>query len=101
MDGEDKQLDKIIAILHRDKSALADRYGVTKLGVFGSIARGESTVSSDVDIVVQTKVPDLFMMVHLKEELEKLLGARVDLVRYWKRMNPYLKRRIDREARYV
>ena len=101
MDSADRQLDAIIMVLHRDKQALADRYGVTKIGVFGSVARGEANIASDVDIVVQTKVPDLFMMVHLKEELEKLLGSQVDLVRYRKRMNPYLKRRIDREARYV
>lgn len=101
MNAADKQLDKIITILHRDKKSLADRYGIMKLGVFGSVSRGESNDTSDVDIVVQTEVPDLFMMVHLKEELEALLGSRVDLVRYWERMNPYLKRRIDREARYV
>jgi predicted nucleotidyltransferase len=41
------------------------------------------------------------MLVHPKEELEKLLNADVDIVRDWPRMNPYLKRRIDREARYV
>ena len=101
MDSANRQLDTIITVLHRDKQTLADQYGVTKIGVFGSIARGEANAASDVDIVVQTKVPDLFMMVHLKEELENLLGTRVDLVRYRKRMNPYLKRRIDREARYV
>ena len=101
MDAASKQLNNIMAVLDRDKRKLADRYGVMKLGVFGSVARGESTDASDVDIVVQTEVPDLFMMVHLKEELEALLGSRVDLVRYWKRMNPYLKKRIDREARYV
>jgi hypothetical protein len=54
-----------------------------------------------VDIVVKTKVPDLFLLVNLKEELEQLFAADVDLVRYWPRMNPYLKRRIDREVHYA
>ncbi len=45
--------------------------------------------------------PDLFQMVHVKEELEDLLVASVDLVRYQKHLNALLKRRIDREAVYV
>ena len=91
----------IINKIRRFKENRKDRYSIIKIGVFGSFARDSITPESDVDIVVQTEVPDLFMMVHLKEDLEALLGSRVDLVRYWKRMNPYLKQRIDREARYV
>lgn len=92
---------EILELLHRHKQSIAERFGITEIGIFGSIARGEGHSSSDVDVVVKTKVPDLFMLVHLKDELEKLLTAEVDVVRYWPRMNPYLKRRIDREAHYV
>ena len=53
-----------------------------------------------MDAVV-VMAPDLFGRVRLKEELEMILGAKVDLVRYWRRMNHYLKRRIDTEAHYV
>lgn len=92
---------EILELLRCHKKAIAKRFGISEIGIFGSIARGEAHSSSDVDVVVKTDSPDLFMMVHLKDELEKLLTAEVDLVRYWSRMNPYLKRRIDREARYV
>ena len=85
--------------LHRDE--LADQYGVTRLGIFGSVARDEAVEASDVDIVVETQVPDLLRMVNLKEDLEKMLHSKVDLVRYRLRMNPFLKKRIDNEARYV
>ena len=54
----------------------------------------------DVDIVVPMP-PDLFLMVHMKENLEQLLSARVDLVRYQKHFDSVLKRRIDQEAVYV
>jgi len=87
--------------LRRHKPSISKRFGVIEIGIFGSVARGEAHASSDVDVVVKTKVPDLFMLVDLKEELEKLLSTDVDLVRYWPRMNPYLKRRIDREARFA
>jgi hypothetical protein len=92
---------EIMDLLRRHKHSMARRFGVIEIGIFGSVARDEAQASSDVDVVVKTKVPDLFMLVELKEELENLLKADVDIVRYWPRMNPYLKRRIDREARYV
>lgn len=93
--------EEILEILREHKDSIADRFGITDIGIFGSVARGEAHASSDVDIVVKTKVPDLFLLVNLKEELEQLFAADVDLVRYWPRMNPYLKRRIDREVHYA
>lgn len=45
--------------------------------------------------------PDLFQMVHMKDELEALLVAPVDLVRYHKYLNTLLRNRIDREVIYV
>jgi len=89
-----------LKILREHKRGLEEQYGVTRLGIFGSIARDEATDSSDVDVVVEM-APDLFGRVSLKEELETIIGTKVDLVRYWRRMNHYLKRRIDTEAHYV
>jgi uncharacterized protein len=39
------------------------------MGIFGSVARDEATELSDVDIVVKTKIPDPFTVVHIKEDL--------------------------------
>jgi hypothetical protein len=89
-----------LKILREHKRELEEKYGVTRLGIFGSVARDEATDSSDVDVVVEM-APDLFGRVSLKKELETILGAKVDLVRYWRHMNHYLKRRIDKEAHYV
>ena len=89
--------DKVLNILMKHKQELRDRYGVTRLGIFGSVARDEAAESSDVDVVVDME-PNLFARVRLKEDLESFLGTRVDLVRYWRRMNHYLKKRIDKEA---
>ncbi len=71
------------------------------LGVFGSYSRGEETLLSDVDIVLQTKTPNLFNIVHIKNDLEEQLQLSVDIVRLRKKMNPYLRRRIEKEALYV
>jgi predicted nucleotidyltransferase len=92
--------EQVISLLSKHMPELAARYGVTRLGIFGSVARSESTAASDIDIVVHMP-PDLFQMVHMKEELELLLNAPVDLVRYQKHLNAQLKRRLDFEAIYV
>jgi len=92
--------EQALNVLREHKKELEEQYGVTRLGIFGSVARDEADERSDVDVVVEMK-PDLFARVSLKEELETILRAKVDVVRYWRRMNHYLKRRIDREAYYV
>ena len=57
-----------ISILRKYLSTKADAYGITKIGIFGSVARNEQTEDSDVDVCVEMKKPDLFTMVHIKEE---------------------------------
>ncbi|MGB7413937.1 MAG: nucleotidyltransferase domain-containing protein [Thermosynechococcaceae cyanobacterium] len=86
--------------LRDQRSQLEKRFGVTRLGIFGSVARDEATDCSDLDVVVEM-APDLFMMVHLKEHLQENLKVPVDIVRYRSNMNPFLKQRIDQEAIYV
>ncbi len=93
--------ENVLRILRMHKDELSRDYGLLKLGVFGSVARNEAREDSDIDIVVETKVPDLLRMVNLKEDLEELLQHRVDLIRYRLRMNSFLKKRIDNEAHYV
>ncbi len=56
---------------------------------------------SDVDVVVDIAVPDLFMLIGIKQDLEKQWRRSVDIVRYRDNMNAFLKRRIDQEAVYV
>lgn len=92
--------DQVLRILSAQKEERLAKYGVTRLGVFGSVARDQVSEGSDVDIVVEMP-PDLFRMVHLKEELETLLGTPVDLIRLHKHINSSLKSRIDEEAIYL
>ena len=94
------QQDEVLRILSSHKAELEQRYSVKKVGIFGSVVRNSARDDSDIDIVVAME-PNILLRAQLKEELEQLLGSKVDLIRYWKRMNPYLKARIDREARYV
>lgn len=90
----------ILRELQRLKPDFERRYGVTRIGIFGSCARNEIREDSDIDVVVEMK-PDLIKRVSLKAELESFFGKKIDVVRYRRGMNGFLKKRIDKEALYV
>jgi len=56
-------------------------HGLTNVGVFGSVARGEETSESDIDLLVDV-APDtgLLSIIRAQDELEKLLGREIDLI---------------------
>jgi uncharacterized protein len=91
----------VLAILKTFKDLRADEYALRSLGVFGSFARGEATEQSDVDVVFETDVPNLFRTARMRQELETLLARHVDVIRLRPNMNPHMRERILREARYV
>lgn len=92
---------QLLTELKKFKVVHQQKYGIIALGIFGSFARGEEGTVSDVDIVLETETPNLFNIVHIKADLEKQLRLPVDIVRLRKKMNPFLRRRIDNEAIYV
>jgi uncharacterized protein len=71
------------------------------MGVLGSIAKDLMTADSDINVVVELKKPDLFILIGIKQDLEEQLHRPVDIVRYRKQMNEFLKQRIDQEAVFV
>ena len=101
MDESKLSREVVLRELKNHLSQFERLYGVTKIGVFGSAARDELRKNSDIDVVVEMQEPDLFYLVHIKETLEKDFRRPVDIIRYRNMMNPYLKARIDREARYA
>lgn len=93
--------DEILSLLKSYKNNNLNKYDILELGLFGSVARNQASLNSDVDICIKTKTPDMFALVHIKEELQKLLSNSIDIVRIRDRMNPYLKSRIEKEVIYV
>ena len=95
-----KTREEIFSIFRSQEEELVHR-GVEKIAVFGSVARGEATSSSDVDILVEFNRPvGLFEFVRLKMVLEEWLGCQVDLVTP-DALHPMLRDRILEEAIYV
>jgi uncharacterized protein len=92
---------EILRILKNYKDENSEKYGIDNLGIFGSFSRDEQENESDIDIVIETREPDLFKIVHIKEELEGLFNKPVDIVRKREQMNPYLRKRIEQDAVYV
>lgn len=83
------------------KETFASKYGIIKLGIFGSVARNENTEDSDIDIVVEVKTVSLQLMYELKEALKQLFQCEVDLVRYRDSLRPLFKSNILQDVIYV
>jgi uncharacterized protein len=76
-----KTREEVLALLHAKKHEISKRYFVTRIGVFGSVSRGEQKEGSDIDILVEFSRPvGFFTFLELEEYLSNCLGARVDLV---------------------
>ncbi|HUU76202.1 MAG TPA: nucleotidyltransferase family protein [Methanoregulaceae archaeon] len=78
---------------------LRKKFGIRKIGIFGSVAQGKASEESDVDVLVEFEEGqasfDHFM--ELIQYLEDLLGKRVDLVTT-RGLSPYLRPSIEQEV---
>ena len=92
---------KIVSIISQFKAENLDRYGIKKIGIFGSLASNSADPPNDIDVVVELEKPDMFCLIGIKQDLEALFNMPVDIVRYRKSMNKYLKKRIDNDAVYI
>ncbi len=92
---------EILEILKKYKNENAEKYGINNIGLFGSFSKDNERDESDIDIIIETTEPDLFKLVHIKDELEILFHKTIDLVRKREKMNPYLKKHIEKDAIYV
>lgn len=96
-----KSTSEYINILKDYMAKNASKYGIIRMGIFGSVARGEQTEDSDVDVYLETTKPNMFALVHIKDDLQVLFGCNVDLVRIRERMDVLLRSRIEKEGIYV
>jgi predicted nucleotidyltransferase len=70
----------VLLILQKERKELVDRYNLSALSLFGSVARDKAREDSDVDILVEFSRPvGLFQFIELQQTLETLLGCKVDL----------------------
>lgn len=92
---------EIINIIKENKSEIASRYGVQRVGLFGSCVREQQRKRSDIDILVSfSRDIDLFDFIDLREYLEAKLHGKVDLVMDTA-LKPAIGRHILAEVEYV
>lgn len=72
--------DEIIALLKSSNNYLSSEYSLSKMALFGSVARNEMKPDSDVDILVEFSSPIGFRFNQFVQYLENLLGRKVDVI---------------------
>jgi len=96
-----KTTSEILYIIRSYKPTAKECYGVERIGIFGSAARGEQKEASDVDIFYESKPMSFIKLDKMQAELENILGTKVDLIRLRDGMNPILRERIQKEGIYA
>lgn len=80
------------------KEEFAAKYGILRIGIFGSVARGEHRADSDLDVFVELEKPDFFTLFDIREKLETLCGCKIDLLRLRKGLRDLLLKRIEKDG---
>lgn len=90
--------EEIISNLERNRHVLV-KYGVKKIGLFGSFVRGEQKDYSDIDFLVEFDEPDFDKFMDLCFYLEELFGRKVELITNGS-LSPYLEPYIEKEVKW-
>lgn len=86
--------------ISRIRKELKDRFTVERIGIFGSVVRGDQKTGSDVDILVELSEPIFDNYMDLKFKLEEVLQRPVDLV-ITETLKPRIRPIIEKEVVYV
>ncbi len=92
---------KYLNTFQEHQDVLRDKYHVKDIGIFGSVARGDQTALSDIDVLVEFSEPvSFFNFLDLEDFLSNILGKKVDLVTK-RALKPAVKEQILKDAVYV
>lgn len=94
-------LEQVISILRDFRKSRGNEFQLIALGVFGSVARGEATDDSDVNIVFSTARPIPGIAARIQQELEHRLERRVGILWLHRDLKPQVRARVVRGARFV
>ncbi|MDZ7399367.1 MAG: nucleotidyltransferase family protein [candidate division KSB1 bacterium] len=72
--------EKVLQVLKKEMPYFAREYGVKKIGIFGSFARGIQTEKSDIDVFVEFERPIGLKFIEFAEYLETLFGKKTDIL---------------------
>lgn len=92
--------ENILNFLRTHKQELQNNFSLTKIGLFGSYAKGIAHENSDIDIVIESNKKDFFLRDDLKEYLESNFKLPVD-IGYIDSIRTYYKNKIEKDIIYV
>ncbi len=98
-----KTKDQILLFLAQNKKLFRDKYHIIRIGLFGSYARGEQNINSDLDLMVEFEdnTQELYdLKLQLKDFFLKNLGIEIDICRE-KYIKPRIKKQILKETIYA
>lgn len=98
-----KTRDQILTFLTQNKKLFRDKYHIIRIGLFGSYARGDQNINSDIDLLVEFEenTQDLYdLKLQLKDFFQTKLGIEIDICRE-KYIKPRIKKSILNETVYV
>lgn len=100
--NKNDELINILSFLKTNRQYLQSKFHVKEIGIFGSVARGEQSNDSDIDILVNFDKhhKDFLNYMRLRHYLEKTFDRRVDLVMH-NSIKPRIKEKIMNEVIYV
>jgi uncharacterized protein len=94
---------RIQQVLRQEKPHLQKHFGIVSIGVFGSLVRGEQTLTSDIDILIEYDAASslsVFDGITIEKKLSHLLGRNVDIVTL-PALKKHIGERILREVQFV
>lgn len=99
---EISSIEDVAAYLKNNKRFFYERFGVTRMGIFGSFAREEQTSSSDIDMVVEIEKSrkNIHSFLQIKRFLEKELTRKIDLG-FEHSLKPIVREKIKGQIIYV
>jgi len=94
----DMNISKLLQQKRQQVLEITEGHGARNVRLFGSVARGETTATSDLDLLIEM-APErtLLDVIAIKQDLEELLGCKVDVVTE-AAISPYLRDKVLHEA---
>lgn len=86
-----------IETLRQHAPILRERFGITSMQLFGSVARGEHKEDSDVDVLVEMP-PKFYEACAANDYLEEITGRHVDMIRRHKNLTPFFLKQVERDG---
>ncbi|MBF0473721.1 MAG: nucleotidyltransferase domain-containing protein [Nitrospirae bacterium] len=93
-------IEDILLYLRNNKRFFYEDFGVTRMGIFGSFTRGQQTLSSDIDMVIEIEPKNIHSFMKFKRFLEKELSSKIDMG-FEHSLKPIIKDKIKGQIIYV